>query len=367
VSGRLVGRATIPAIFSALAASAIGGADRVNAQETQPFDLQNYEFLERQYIFWSPQKIVVNGVGSALGFEAQVGPHVPLVGGVFDRREPIDATHWEWRLIFTFQSSLRLTTAESSPVVTPSYRPQFRLQVLGNRIYGTPEVGAHPPSFRWGVTLDLWSHHSNGQDGCTFNGAVPSGAKCPQIGNGATSLNEHNGSFATDYTGATLVGRYSWGTRRHSRALSLSGALGGQYHHNVPAAGLSDAPDSDLTQLWGHWHGSGEVELRWNILNQEDSAAGEPYLRCRLDLASGGSDLRLPGVSARHDARTAELGWVWSKLYGLGVFARVVAGREYYNIEFTQSPTRLQFGVVIDTAGHVPELKFKPVVPPGGP
>jgi len=334
-------------------------ARAARAQETQPFDPANYEFLERQYIFWSPQKIVTNGVANPLGFEAQVGPHVPLVGTALDHREPIEATHWELRLLFTFQSNLRLTAGDSTPVLTPSYRPQFRLQLLGNRVHGAPTPNNHPTSYRWGLTADLWSHHSNGQDGCTFRGTPPAGRDCPEIGGGATALNERTGSFSTDYTGLTLDGRYSWGTRPHSRALSLIGMLGGQFHHNFPGAGLDDTPTGDLRRLWGRWHGLAEVELNWNIANQEEAWAGVLYGRYRLELASGGADARLPGVTARHDAHVAEVGWICTRLHGLGFFARVVAGREYYNIEFTQSPTRLQFGVVIDSNGNVPPILTK--------
>jgi hypothetical protein len=335
------------------------------AQDTQPFRLTDYEFLERQYILWSPERIVTNGEVHRLGFEGQVGPHVPLVGGPLDRRDPADGTHWEWRLIFTFQTYLRMTTADSAPVVTPSYMPRFRLQFLGNHVVTAADTENPTRSWRWGATIDLWSHHSNGQDGCTFQGTTAPGKACPEIGASATALNERNGSFGTDYTGATLNGRYSWGVRPHSRALSLLGGLGGSYHHNFPGGGLGDSPDGDLTKLWGRLHGSVEGEARWNVWNEERSWAGDLFGRYRLDLASGGSDPRLPGVTARHDRHTMEVGWICTRLFGLGAFVRVVTGREYYNIEFTQAPTRVQFGIVIDTAGNVPAIGVKPMG--GGP
>jgi hypothetical protein len=328
------------------------------AQETQPFALDQYEFLERQYVFWSPQKIVTNGAAHGLGFEGQVGPHVPLVGGPLDHREPDAGVHWEWRLIFTFLTDLRLTTADSAPVVTPSYMPRLRLQFLGNHLVTTAD-GNPLRSWRWGVTVDVWSHHSNGQDGCTFRGAPPEG--CPAIGAGATALNERTGSFSTNYSGVTLNGRHSWGVRPHSRALSVLGSAGVQLHHDFPGGGLDFSPTGDISRLWGRVHGAAELEGRWNLRNQAASWAGEVYGRYRLDLASGGSDPRLPGVTARHDAHTGELGWICTRLFGLGAFVRVVGGRESYNIEFTQSPTRFQFGVVIDTSGTVPPVALRAI------
>jgi hypothetical protein len=350
------------ALATWLSLAALAAPASALGQTSQPFELRAYEFLERQYIFWSPQKIVVNGTGSTLGFEAQVGPHVPLYGRALDQRDPSDALHWEGRLIFTFLSNLRLTTADSAPVVTPSYRPMLRAQLLGNRVFGAPRAGYRPRSYRWGFTADLWSHHSNGQDGCTFLGA---GQGCPALGGGATSLNERNGSFSTNYSGVTMDGRYSWGTRPHSRALSVIGKLGFQYHHDVPGGGLDSSPDGDIRQLWGHWHGLGELEVDWNILNQEESWAGIVYARYGLELASGSVDARLPGVRARHDTHVAEAAWICTKLYRLGLFVRVVAGRDYYNIEFTQSPTRFQFGLVIDTAGQAPSLNLRPALGEG--
>ena len=78
------------------------------------------------------------------------------------------------------------------------------------------------------------------------------------------------------------------------------------------------------------------------------------YARAKAYFASGGEDPELPTVSVDNSRFLFETGLVSKKLRGLGGFARVVTGREYYNIQFTQSVTRFQFGFTIDTSGNVP-------------
>jgi len=326
------------------------GQGRTNVE---PFDLRDFEFMERQYVFWSPQKIVTDGRAASLALEAHVGPHVPLAGWA-DHADPLRTWSNQLRLLFTFQSDFRMTTASSAPVVTPSYHAQFRLQWLRRHVFTSSEISRAPPfrDLRWGLTMDLFSHHSNGQDGCTFFDA--SGA-CASRGEGATRLNEKNGSFGTNYLGISGHVRHSWGASYSQQKSSLLGSAGLQYHHGVPFGGLSDTREDGLLKLWGRVHAFVEAEARYGV-EEPCLPSGYSYFRFRSDIASGGTDPLLPSVRARPDTETWELGYISRGLKGFGLFARVVTGREYYNIEFTQSVTRLQFGVVLDTSGSVPIL-----------
>jgi hypothetical protein len=339
------------------------------AQENQPFRLDGYEFLERQYMLVSPQKITTTSwspqtmspitESHTLGFEGQVGPHVPLFGGALDENDLMQRSHFEWRFIFTFQTYLRLTTANSAPVLTPSYMPRFDVQVLGRRAKGVGQSAT--TDLRYGLTLELWGHHSNGQDGCTFTGPTPAGKACPELGDGALGINERNGSFATDYTGLTFVVRKSWVSGETLHKLDLLGHAGVQVHHNFPGGGLGTDPDGDLSHLWGRWHGHVEGEARWNPTDRADGWLGYLYVRGRLDAANGGHDARLPSVEAEPLSYLGEVGAISAKLEGVGLFLRAVGGREYYNIEFTQSPWRFQLGIVIDTSGNIPPIGRRPI------
>jgi hypothetical protein len=308
-----------------------------------PYEPGNYEFLERQYVFASPQQISVNGEKDHLAFEAQVGPHVPLLGRGWGPDPRLDWSD-ELRLLFTFQTYLRMTFANSAPVVTPSYLPQLRVQWLRRRT--DVDAALNPlTDWRWGFTLDVFSHHSNGQDGCTLLPLPAPGDDCATR-QGATGINERNGSFGTNHLGLNLHFRRSPFRAFHGPTSSLLGTLGVQFHHDVPGGGLQE----ELVPLWGRWHAHAELEGRYHHPSQP--ALGYGYARYRIDAMSGGQDPLLPEVGAGNWRHTGEFGVILAKAHGLGLFVRLVTGREYYNIEFTQEVTRFQGGITIDTFGE---------------
>ncbi|MCP4604647.1 MAG: hypothetical protein GY847_29690 [Proteobacteria bacterium] len=344
---------------SLLLSALLVAAGSAAAEDVQPLTFTGYEFLENQYMFWSPQKIVQNEDSARLAFEAQVGPHLTIYSWQLSGPDPTLETNHELRLLFTFQTGLRMTTARSAPVITPSYMPKFRLQWLARQ---TPSTGEGTPirDWRYGVMVDLWSHHSNGQDGCTFL-PLPeeSDGDCTSR-DSAVDLNEHNGSFATNYLSVTGLLRHSWDATHESRRTSLIASAGLQFHHNFPFGGLED----DLRELWGRWHALVGTEIRFKPVNRRKHWAGYLYGRYRIDLMiDGGRDSLIPGVEARRDSHTGEIGWICTKLLGIGLFLRVAGGREYYNIQFTQDVTRFQFGLVIDTSGKAPVLEVRPAPP----
>jgi hypothetical protein len=323
-----------------LALSCLIGA---TARAETSYAPQNYEFLERQYVFWSPQKIEINGQRDRLAFEAQVGPHITLLGGGWGP-DPRLAWSDEVRLLFTFQTVLRLITSESAPVVTPSYIPQFRMQWLRRRTF--VDAALNPiTDWRWGFTVDVFSHHSNGQDGCTLLPLPARGAACAGR-EAANGINERNGSFSTNHLGLNAHLRWSPQADLRGPIASVLGTLGGQFHHDFPGGGLPD----ELAPSWGRWHAHGELEAR--RYHPKQPALGYAYGRYRLDAMTGGRDPMVESLDAAHWRHTAELGVVSSQLHDLGLFLRLVTGREYYNIEFTQEVTRLQFGLLIDTFGQ---------------
>ena len=311
-----------------------------------------------------------NGTEEALAFEAQVGLHLPLYAWSFGNPDPTSGINHELRILYSFQTRLRMTTADSAPVITLSYMPTLRLQWLGRRTIADRDRNPKR-DWRFGATLDVWSHHSNGQDGCTFLPLSTTPGNSCTSAESATALNEQNGSFATNYLGLTGHVRHSWGATHETQRLSLIGLAGIQFHHGFPAGGL----DSDLVGLWGRWHALAGVELRGRPVKKPDHwwSSGYIYARYRLDLMlDGGSDERIPDIEARRDLHIGELGWIWPELFGLGLFVRVVGGRDYYNIQFTQDVTRVQLGLVIDTSGEAPKLEVAQqpgvkVKPPGTP
>jgi hypothetical protein len=380
VTGAAVHAAAIePAPFDPCAPA--GGLAQLvsNAQATgvQPFHLSDYEFLERQYIFASPNPIRVNGHDYPLALEAQVGPHLALLGKQFGTDDPVASCQSSYlsraawrgplnhqiRLLFTFLVDLRMLAANSAPVVTPSFMPRFRIQWLARRALSPTSAGNPSKDLRFGLTLDLWDHHSNGQDGCSF---LPLGdradSKCTNHAD-AKGINERNGSFGTNYVGLNGHVRYSWnspdvvatcatGCRNEAQTWNLLFSGGVQHHHEFPIGGLGD----DFRALWGTWHEYLEGEVRWNP-NNETESAGYGYGRVRVDHAGGGRDPQFPDLRVPSNLWAGEMGWISRTMFNLGFFIRAMSGREYYNIEFTQNVKRIQIGVTIDSTGHIPSLE----------
>ena len=94
---------------SAALVAALCLSSRVAAEDTQPYEPRGYEFLERNAIAFSPQKITRGDRRDSLVFEAQVGPHLTLFGLTLPgSTDPLrGGTNHELRLIFTFQTTLR--------------------------------------------------------------------------------------------------------------------------------------------------------------------------------------------------------------------------------------------------------------------
>jgi hypothetical protein len=129
-------------------------------------------FLERSYLFKSTE--------SDLLFEAAVFPHLVLWQNFDDlvdarvRRQPADGRQY-WALSVTPGVHLRMLTAFSEPVRTPSYLPRIDVQRLWSTNY---REAIDALDRRSGASVDIWAwhaavrHHSNGQDGCLFRGQV---------------------------------------------------------------------------------------------------------------------------------------------------------------------------------------------------
>ena len=340
-----------------------------------PNDRYAYEFQERQYVVLSPNEIVQNDRARNLMFEAQIALHLPMFYWRItpDRDVREHASH-ELRVIFVFGNYVRMLTSESAPVITPSYMPGIRIQWLARRIVMESGSTLNFPKydFRYGLSLVPFQHHSNGQDGCTLQSPNPVGLGCPTPGD-ANALNEIDGSFSTNWAELMFHFRGSWklGHTRESmfneRRFSIIDTTGIQYHYNNFLPG---GLDPLLKKLWGKWHLNNSLEFRFRPgrLNPApkrlDDSFGErfarwlgfAYVKWDLDvLIDGGEDKRMSGVSAPRTRNIWELGFFPNikKVLGWGFYARVIQGREYYNIQFTQNVTRFQAGLVYNSFGKI--------------
>ncbi len=162
-----------------------------------------------------------------------------------------------------------------------------------------------------------------------------------------------------DYYALALHGRVSFDSQpmRRSPNVYLTATV---EHH--PEGFLSvGALDDDLATLWGNLHFDFQVEGRLPLLiGSSDLHWIEPYALFELYSANKGRDPRLPLVEIDNRRVTVEGGVVCPKCFRLGLFAQSVFGRDYYNIQFSQNPSRFQVGIVFDTSfGRIPPRELR--------
>lgn len=314
----------------ALAFCAVTLAAEVSAQTAGEHPRNPHLFLERSY--FSP----ASPIGKGLLFEGEAAGHYFFYNG-FD---------WKWTrmggwrfavpvsMIFT----VRMSDDFSSPVRTPSYRIR---PIWVQALHAEPE-GEDPLAFAiWGVSAGI-THYSNGQSGCTFQGFVPDGEgdECA-VDDPALALqrraNVRDGSFSTTYLGARL----DW---RRGRQQQSAGPMGSQHTMEL---------EFQIHPIGFKPGGIDRLQAREYGLHQVN--AGYEFEK-RTERWKGGvarwavhGMLRTPFDGG--DAWTAgdiEYSFISDRLQHVGVFARLHAGGDYYNIRFQEDRPFLVLGVIWD-------------------
>ncbi|MHB0964027.1 MAG: hypothetical protein ACYC5V_12545 [Gemmatimonadaceae bacterium] len=309
-SGRMASMARLA--FGVLAA----GAAPLGAQ--QDFPRQPQLFLERSYFApFSP-------LGEGYVFEGEASIHL-----FFHNR--VDklwtAEGGRKRVVsLSFLPVVRMVDAASSPVRTPSYR----IRPIYLQLLHAPRQDTARGSFRMRALAIGYTHYSNGQDGCTYEGYVlNTAADDCDVDDAALAsqqrVNTRDGSFSTSYIPVRVdfrrgtLDRATFRVRtQHSIGVEL------QIHPiGMPIGGIS----RELATAYGQHQVNGWYEYEFA---SHLKAAGFT----RLSMMG---KFRVPAAEGRSWwTATAEVANTWETLEGFGVFGRVRVGHDDYNIRFRE-------------------------------
>ena len=301
---------------------------------------------------------------SDLVFEAQIAPRIIILDSIgkatssvlLERKAPV----WGYQLSTTPLVKLRMFDETSNPVRTPSYMPKITFQlarlrnVSASNDSDSDEFNAGPIGM-WLLDVIPFGHHSNGQNGCLFTSEVRNDeGECVELVPTTTkTVNKENGSFSTNY-------------------IEVTGHYGRMYLDSVGAAA------QEFATRW-EWRAGAGVQLNPEgyIGGSIKPATAELYGPTRLLFAAmaarreawrcgrAAADVRLqyitdapsglPSLISQAEGACFPKGWG-----GAGVFVRIYHGQDYYNLGFTESITRFQFGITLQRDQFL-SFKIKPL------
>lgn len=306
-------------------------------------------FLERHRIFQMAPWPGRSGERPTLLFEAELAPHLVVYESLGRALHAADGGwHRAQSFSVTMVARLRMIDPDaSSPVRMPSYMPRVQWQgfwVRTPRLVSTLGERDRPRTFAMlGVSVAL-AHHSNGQDGCTWNAdlrAIDPACRVPTQGF-AMALNRTSGDFSTNYLWVALRAVYG---RLHATGTTAEHVVSGSVEGEVHPQGMGPGGlEAALAPLYGR----GRLRLVGDYLWER------PTGRLR---AQAGVTVALGATAEVTPYRLwMEAAWTFNRLGGFGVFARLHLGHDDYNAYFVDRLDTLQFGVVWDRS---PPISFR--------
>ncbi len=290
---------------------------------------------------------------SDLVFEGQIAPRIIILDSInratrnvlLETKAPV----WSYQVSTTPMVKLRMFDQTSNPVRTPSYMPKATVQFVRfkNLSHDTdPDAEGfnRGPIEMWLVDTIPFGHHSNGQDGCLFTSqARNADGDCVDVVPTPPAeqvVNTKDGSFSTNYIEAmAFYGRM---------ALDSDGAAAGDFATRWEwraGVGIQLNPE-------GYVGGSikpaladryGPTRILFGAM-----AAQRGLWRC----GRAAADARLQYLTDNHPDVPALIFQLEGACFpsswgGAGLFVRFYTGQDYYNLGFTESISRLQFGVTL--------------------
>jgi len=235
------------------------------------------------------------------------------------------------RVTLTLGTIIRAHKGASVPIQTPSIHFAGRWQHL---IHRRKTDSSRIWMYGAGV-----GHHSNGQDGCTFELQARQEASCePTVSRSTASLNTKDGSFGVNY----LEFRSAVSSRTIQKSLDVGTTLtlGADYRYYIPwkfppgGSGLKN-----IEHLFGRHELLGVFQQEWPTprLGRFD----------HLQLTFRGM-VRAGGNSDLASAASAEVAYLGFAGGTAGPFVRLYGGNDYYNVRFLERRRYLMVGVVWD-------------------
>ncbi len=324
----------------------------------------HYEYLEDSTLDFFVPRVLPAG-DRAVAFEAQAATHLFLVNQ-WDRVERMTApgsmaSVWSWDVSFVLH--LRMVDDRSAPVRPPSYMPSTHVQWFG--LWKTAGGGVQELEFELGLT-----HHSNGQQQCSFVPTDQQGQATPascvtagdpnpdrnlrarlESGDFRHNVNYRSGDFSTSF--ATIGMHYALMTLDSDRFMSSRKSIGVLYQPNfVTDQGafgwFPGGIPKDQAWMYGIHRLKAEVQGRWHVGAPWTSLAG---------IASATASGELMWNTAPHIPNNrviGEVSYTVDGLHGLGVFVRGSTGQDDMNILYAAGrTTMLQFGLIWNTSPAV--------------
>ena len=321
-------------------------------------------------------------------FEAQIAPHFFYIQQVERVLRPHTGRKGPQGFAAAFVPlfRLRMTSDTSAPVRTPSYNPQFitwqsfwswgaRTDSFGNLDWpreGGMDGRVHLVSAQYTI-----AHHSNGQDGCTFEGTGQTDGTCSaaDFSSGIPALNTRNGNYGTNYETIGVFAKTFRLNENYAQHWAWTAGLWWERYEGTLVArwlpgGFSDDQASvDMQRLFGKHRVSGMFE--W-----EQSVDTRAFMRFRtrgtFTYVSAAEQL-----DAQHRAQL-DGAFIFNGNSGVGLYGALFHGQDYYNIRLTDRTFMAFVGLTWDvkplqqfriplmesTPGRRPQPPRRPTPPP---
>lgn len=245
----------------------------------------------------------------------------------------------------SFLPEIRMSTDRSAPVRTPGYR------IRANADFLYLIRGDEPSRLSFDLfdlSLTGFGHYSNGQSGCRYRGylyaAVAPGSAdsvCAVVDAAVAAKQQHNydsGDFSTSYFAASINWRHgflagSGDSVRRQVTITLE--------HQVYPLGLRPGGiDRDLRRDYGQQQTSIAADLECRTA---DKARGQGVARIAVLGVARFGDESKPLFRGK-----IESAYVFDNLHDFGLFARLNAGYDYYNIHFYDRKPFYSIGIMWD-------------------
>jgi hypothetical protein len=329
---------------SGLLLAALAGCRTVAPSLTDPPGTVYAHFLDQNYLFFPTKP-------PRLKYEAQLSTHITLGQNLREAnikltRDTLSDRIIAGSLVATPAFVIRQLDDSSAAVRTPSFNPKGTFQyfwlhkVLKDGAF-TSRQKRDPKNWKHidGWMIDaVFAHYSNGQAGCFFQRQtmvrVGSDFECRWLGVVDSAINESDGSFSTWYLrGGGGFERMWVNPNNASLARRVGTMFTLQYH--IPA--MTEDPQE---KLYGDIRARGIVELESHSLRDKLEGAWR--------FAAIGERAFRTGPNVPSHQWSVELARSFTRLYGLGAFARLRGGQDYYNIAFKNTLNLLQWGFFMD-------------------
>lgn len=345
-------------------------ADRVAVKYLQGADTEDRD-LRPLTLFLEESWVLFGGPGQIL--ETQIAPHLHPFQKPASARDRLYGG-WFFKLAVTPMVRVRILRQYSAPVRTPSFMPKGTFQAF--------RLGSRSPGETWGKTVGLWNlqgtvgHHSNGQDGCMFEGTVA--PDCLGADPDALVINRVNGSFSTNYFRLGVNYRHIWLERAGGYTTDYRAVSAGVSFETHPGwfNQFGGTLGPEVRPIYGpnRWRAYVEIKFpskRWYIAGPEGYETrvrlwGQ-YVNKSKDTADcgipGGGDIFEDPCAAKTgwgvdlfrrigSAKRAEGAQAW--VDELAIYARYHRAQDYYNLGFSHMYTTFQIGLAFDVGRAVP-------------